>query len=189
MWKQGAVAAALFVSACASIPSKVDSLNFLQRFEVYAPLGFVNSPVEGTSHEQWFAPLVGVAEKHGYTVVLSNKLDDEEMWGKTVPREGKIYINTSLGGNGKVAVLAHELGHVFEPRELWGMWQSDIFAESVAYVVCGRLGLDTGQSSATWLRQGGETVKTFLIVYAKQIDETARVIVQEATNGRSPQAR
>lgn len=187
MFKRVVLVGALALSACASV-MRYDSVSMLTRIGAYRDLTLATvTSIPGNDHGEWFAPLVGVAKKHGYNVYVEVGLNSMDLQGMTSPREHTILIDASLTGNEKVNVLAHELGHVFQPRTLhWP--DSDVFAEAVSFIVCGRLGLDTGMASIGWLRPAEELAKRDIARYGRQIDAAADTIVKEARAGAA-QAR
>lgn len=74
----------------------------------------------------------------GYRVEYAPNLisDGQRAYGITVYHERMVYIDESLHWNMRLAVLAHEGGHILAP---WAMneGQEEIFAEAVSAVVTG----------------------------------------------------
>jgi hypothetical protein len=74
-----------------------------------------------------------------------------------------IHIDAALRWTARLEVLAHEAGHRLAPPALQGPTsESEVFAQAVSFLVCGDLGHDTLQSSASYLavHKGGLSVLT-----------------------------
>jgi IrrE N-terminal-like domain len=108
-----------------------------------------------------YARLCGVAKSLGYSV--EDAILPGETNGDCTPNIRRIRVEQANSPSQRVKTLAHELAHAIlhedseESREL-----KELEAESVAYVVCANLGLDTGGYSfgyvAVWAGGGSEAL-------------------------------
>jgi hypothetical protein len=98
--------------------------------------------------------------------------------------ESLIVIDPDQSAAMRAKVLAHELGHYFDPTladapELYAAHRGDCeaVAESVAYVVAARFGLDAGSSAVgyvtAWTDGNAERVREL----AERIDSAAEAIL------------
>jgi hypothetical protein len=71
--------------------------------------------------------------------------------------------------------LAHELGHHFGAFDDTTE-ENETIAESVAYVVCGHFGLDTGARSFPYIAVWSQNRQTFQSVLGKIHTTSARII-------------
>ncbi len=62
-----------------------------------------------------------------------------------------VFVSADLSVNGRLEVLAHELGHMFQPPLATRM-EGEVFAELVSVEVCKRLGVDTTIAAARYLQ-------------------------------------
>jgi hypothetical protein len=62
-------------------------------------------------------------------------------------------ITAELQTNARAHILAHEIGHMLQPPGLMKGPESEVFAETVAFLVMERLGLHTLNESAAYLSQ------------------------------------
>ena len=65
--------------------------------------------------------------------------------------ERHVFVSNTLSINGQIEVLAHEIGHMFQPNFADRM-AADTFAELVSVEVCQRLGVPSAASSVGYLR-------------------------------------
>jgi len=108
--------------------------------------------IEGLAPEGVFAKLIEFVDQIGYRVERPASLESGAN-GDTDHREGRIRVVKSNAEAQQVKTLAHEIGHALlhDPelvttRELTrGL--KELEAESVAYVTCRALGLETGEYS------------------------------------------
>lgn len=114
-----------------------------------APLDPPGEPVTGDSHAALLAPLERHAASLGYTVSYE-PLDGRD--GYCSGRETRIVIDTALPANGKVATFVHELAHAHGiDYQRFSRAEAELIVESVAYVVCASVGLDTSGESVPYL--------------------------------------
>jgi hypothetical protein len=89
-----------------------------------------------------------------------------------------IVVNATLPANARVRVLVHEIAHAlgigYADR---GRARAEVMVDCVTYVVCGRVGLDTGGESIPYVAGWGEDGALDAIKQdAQTIDEVARRI-------------
>ena len=139
------------------------------------PLEPPGQPVSGDSHAHLLAPLEQHAATLGYTVKYE-PLDGPD--GYCSAREKQVVIDTGLPANGRVATLVHELAHAHGvDYKTYSRPEAELIVESVAFIVCGAFGLDTGSESVPYLTgwnpdQPAERIQ----LLAGKIDEIARAI-------------
>jgi hypothetical protein len=139
------------------------------------PLEPPGQPASGDSHAHLLVPLEQHAATLGYTVKYE-PLDGPD--GYCSAREKQVVIDTGLPANGRVATLVHELAHAHGvDYKTYSRPEAELIVESVAFVVCGTFGLDTGSESVTYLTgwnpdQPAERIQ----LLAVKIDEIARAI-------------
>lgn len=140
-----------------------------------APLDPPGQPVSGDSHAQLLEPLEQYAQSLGYSVgyqLLRGRA------GSCSQREHRIVIDSALPANGKVATLIHELAHAHGiDYASYARDEAELIVESVAFIVCGSVGLDTSADSVPYLAgwnpdDPGERIRQL----AATIDEIARAI-------------
>ncbi|WP_457967672.1 ArdC-like ssDNA-binding domain-containing protein [Arthrobacter sp. D1-29] len=112
--------------------------------------------------------LANVARRHGFELHLSDAQHGLAS-GFTDFAQHRIEVGTWMNAEDRVAVLAHELGHVMlhgpedETGKLYGSSANhrglaEIEAESVAYTILRAHGIDRGDQSALYLSGWAETV-------------------------------
>jgi antirestriction protein ArdC len=142
-----------------------------------APLDPPGEPVSGDTHAHLLAPLEQHAASLGFSVSYEPL---EGRAGYCAAREARIVIDSELPANGKVATLVHELAHAHGIDYVrFTRAEAELIVESVAYIVCGSVGLDTSGDSVPYLAcwnpdQAVERIE----LLAGAIDETARAIEQ-----------
>ncbi len=107
-----------------------------------------------------YATLVGVAHSIGFTV------EDHEFGGTTngdcSHREHRIRVETTNSPAQRVKTLAHEIAHALLHEKSDSRPLAELEAESIAYVVCQALGLDTNDYSlgyvASWAGGGEQAI-------------------------------
>ena len=65
--------------------------------------------------------------------------------------ERHVIVAETLSINGRIEVLAHELGHMYQPN-FGNRMDADAFAELVAVEICRRLGVNSSAASIKYLR-------------------------------------
>jgi antirestriction protein ArdC len=141
------------------------------------------SEPEGDDLAWAMPPLTALAESVGYSVVLEPQPD--RYGGCCIPETRTLAINERKSVNHQVKTLVHEVGHMLfrvereaDDVEL-SYSEEELVVESVAYTVCGSLGLDCSGFSisylASWSQAAGmETVERA----AAMIDRVAKRIEQ-----------
>lgn len=87
----------------------------------------------------------------GYHVTFVNGFKETTgNYGETTALDRTIIIDGTVSEAMKLAVLAHELGHVLQPPRM-AREEGEVFAETVALLVCRARGLDTFEASAAYV--------------------------------------
>lgn len=124
--------------------------------------------VPGADHEELWASLVGSAGSRGFAVELSDSQHSLAS-GYTNFTSHQISVGEWLQGDERLAVLAHELGHVMlhGPGDVLGQLYgsstehrglAEVEAESVAYTVLKAHGIDRGPQSSSYLAGWADAV-------------------------------
>ena len=140
------------------------------------PLEAPCEPIEGDSHLHLLPALEGLAGELGYTVGCGPVEGPAQGWCDT--RNHEIVVASELAGNAQVRVLVHEIAHALGIgyRE-HGREQAEVLVDTVTYIVCSSVGLDTAGSSVPYIAGWGEQGKLDAIRgYAETIDTVARRI-------------
>jgi hypothetical protein len=135
-----------------------------------------SEPITGDSHAHLLDPLGRLAAELDFT--MDHGPLDGSADGWCDPAKRQIVVNANLSGNAKVRVLVHELAHALGVghRE-HGRRRAEVIVDTVTYVVCGSLGLDTSGSSVPYIAGWGEGGELDAIRgCARTIDEIARRI-------------
>jgi antirestriction protein ArdC len=114
----------------------------------------------GDDPNRFYDRLVAVARAIGFRV------DDHEFAGATngdcSPSERRIRVESRNTPAQRVKTLAHELAHALLHHSAEDRGLAELEAESTAFVVCRRIGLDTGSYSfgyvVTWAGGGDEAI-------------------------------
>ncbi len=138
--------------------------------------------IPGDSHQRYFKPLVALAASLDVHVLLADDLQPPELWG--FHKGGLIVLRGTLSPNGLVATLLHEIGHVVQPYSYTSSrLEREVFAETVSYLVCQRLGLDIGQASLAYMRPNNAEARAIilsaLVRQCRQIDTAVAFIMQK----------
>jgi hypothetical protein len=108
--------------------------------------------------------LAGVAREQGWSVQFTASLPNG-VHGETRYGSKKVYINTRNSQKHKIKSIAHEIAHVILHKEEWNRAKAEIEAESVAFLVCDHLGIDSSPYSAgyiaSWAQKGEEMERYF----------------------------
>ena len=108
------------------------------------------SKLQGGAPEGVFAKLTAFAESLGFSVERPSSLDSGAN-GDTDHREGRIRVATNNADAQQVKTLAHEIGHALlhDPEGVstrdMTRGLKELEAESIAYVACRALGMETGE--------------------------------------------
>lgn len=160
-----------FRLACVFDVSQTDPLPGIQP----TPLEPPRASVEGDSHAHLLAPLEQHARSLGYQVRYE-PLEGRD--GYCSEKRSLIAIEQTLPSNAKVATLVHELAHAHGvDYQSYSRAEAELIVESVAYVVCGSAGLDTGSDSIPYLAGwNGDEALDRISRLTGTIDEIARSI-------------
>lgn len=131
-----------------------------------------------------FAGLVNVAASLGYSVEVSELPGERN--GDCTYEMKRIRVRVGLERAQAVKTLAHELAHAILHSEVdcAGLTRAvaELEAESVAFVVCDDLGLDSSAYSfgyiATWAGCGDDADKA-ISASAQRINQAARTIIEQ----------
>ncbi len=140
------------------------------------PLDAPCEPIEGDSHAHLIAPLEQLAGELGYAVSLRALDGAADGWCDSCKQE--IVINEVLSANARVRVLVHEIAHALGVGySEYGRRRAEVLVDTVTFVVCGSVGLDTSGSSVPYVAGWGESGELEAIRgFAEKIDTLARRI-------------
>jgi hypothetical protein len=142
-----------------------------------APLDPPRAPIEGDTHCHLLEPLVRHAGQLGFEVRFE-PLGARDGFCST--RDARIGIDSALSVNAQVATLVHELAHAHGiDYQTYSRGEAELIVESVAYVVCAGVGLDTSSDSIPYLAGwSGEDAGERIALVSGKVDEIARTIEQ-----------
>jgi antirestriction protein ArdC len=140
---------------------------------VPAPIEAPIAALKGDTLAQLLAPLADLGRSIGYAVTVKELGGPE---GVCDSKRREITIEAGLEPNGQVAALVHELSHALlrvdrqegDPHLTYA--QEELVVESIAWSVCGIVGLDTGANSIPYLAAWSESADLAVL------ERTARVI-------------
>lgn len=149
------------------------------------PLESPAEPVRGDSHAHLLPTLSAFASELGYTV--STRPLDGSADGWCDARRREIVVNEGLPANAQVRVQVHEIAHALGVGyKQYGRSRAEVIVDTVTFIVCGSIGLDTSGSSVPYVAGWGEDGALEAIrSYAQTIDEIARRI-EDALGERAP---
>jgi hypothetical protein len=134
-------------------PTDADVLRTLRtRAETITWRGADLTPPTSAAAQPALASLEGIAVRvlgysvtyvDGFTAATGN-------YGQTAPTLRTIEVDGTASDTMKLAILAHELGHVLQPPKM-DRQENEVFAEAVALLVCRARGLDTFEASAAYV--------------------------------------
>jgi hypothetical protein len=138
--------------------------------------------LEGDSLVYALAALISLAADIGCTVAFEGGMGGGRA-GSFDVRAGRIAISESLSSNGQVKTLIHELAHALARTDRadtdpqLGYAEEELVVESVAFTVCGALGIDTAGYSIPYLASWAQTAQADTLERsAAMIDRLARRI-------------
>jgi len=140
------------------------------------PLESPCQPIRGDTHAHLLSPLQSLASEIGYSVRIRSVDGPADGWCDSAKRE--IVVNASLSANAQVRVLVHEIAHSLGVGYSdYGRRRAEVLVDTVTFIVCGAVGLDTSGSSVPYVAGWGETGELNAIRgYADTIDKVARRI-------------
>ena len=135
-----------------------------------------SQPIQGDTHAHLLTPLEELAGELGYSVARRPLDGPADGWCDS--QEHEIVINDELSANAQVRVLVHEIAHALGVGYSdYGRRRAEVLVDTVTFIVCGAVGLDTSGSSVPYVAGWGESGELDAIRgYAQTIDEIARRI-------------
>jgi hypothetical protein len=132
--------------------------------------------IQGDTHAHLLTPLEELAVELGYSVARRPLDGPADGWCDTHKQE--IVINDELPANAQVRVLVHEIAHALGVGYSdYGRRRAEVLVDTVTFIVCGAVGLDTSGSSVPYVAGRGESGELDAIRgYAETIDQIARRI-------------
>ncbi|MGD0834958.1 MAG: ArdC-like ssDNA-binding domain-containing protein [Candidatus Dormibacteria bacterium] len=144
------------------------------------------SRLEGSDPKDWYTELRDVA--HGLEFTVEEDYLPDGVNGDCNHALRRIRIEVRNGQSHQVKTLAHELGHAILHADRAGLCreQAELEAESIAYIVCAGLGMDTSEYSfgylAVWAG-GGEQARHGIAESAQRIQTAAHRVLDALTPG------
>jgi antirestriction protein ArdC len=144
------------------------------------------SRLEGSDPKDWYTKLRDVA--HGLEFTVEENYLPDGVNGDCNHALRRIRIEVRNGQSHQVKTLAHELGHAILHADRAGLCreQAELEAESIAYIVCAGLGIDTSEYSfgylAVWAG-GGEQARHGIAESAQRIQTAAHRVLDAVTPG------
>jgi hypothetical protein len=112
--------------------------------------------IDGATHAHLLPPLERLADELGYSV--TRKPLDGPADGWCDPGKREIVVNAELAMNARVRVLVHELAHGLGiGYSEYGRRRAEVIVDTVTYIVCGSVGLDTSGSTVPYVAGWGES--------------------------------
>jgi hypothetical protein len=135
-----------------------------------------SQPIQGDTHAHLLTPLEHLAAELGYAVQRQPLGGPADGWCDS--HKQKIIVNDELSANAQVRVLVHEIAHALGVGYSdYGRRRAEVLVDTVTFIVCGAVGLDTSGSSVPYVAGWGENGELDAIRgYAQTIDEIARRI-------------
>jgi N-terminal domain of anti-restriction factor ArdC len=149
------------------------------------PLDSPCQPIQGDTHAHLLAPLEQLAAELGYAVQRRAIAGAADGWCDA--RKHEIVINDELPTNAQVRILVHEIAHALGVGYgEYGRRRAEVLVDTVTFIVCGAVGLDTSGSSVPYVAGWGEHGELDAIRrYAETIDKLARRIEDAALPSES----
>ncbi len=146
-----------------------------------APLDPPHVLIDGDELDRALKPLTSLARELGCTVQLQDLTDGKG--GYFRPQTKAIVLNADRPVNQRVSTLVHELAHALlrleghEDDPALSYAEEELVVESVAYTVCGGLGVDTAGFAIPYLASWAQSAEPATIEQtAGLIDRLARRI-------------
>ena len=150
------------------------------------PLAEICRPLEGADDQNVFVRLVDVAHTLGFEVQLANLpsgVHGDCTYGSRIIRVSRLAAPAQA-----VKTLAHEIAHAMLHEGCEDRALAELEAESTAFIVCRRLGLDTSAYSlgyvTTWAG-GTEPALQQIKLSCSRITTTARSILDQLIGGEA----
>lgn len=147
------------------------------------PLHPPSQPIEGDTHAHLLTPLEQLASELDYTLRRESLDGSADGWCDS--RKHEIVINDALPANAQVRVLVHEIAHALGVGYSdYGRRQAEVLVDTVTFIVCGSVGLDTSGSTVPYVAGWGESGELDAIRgYAETIDKIGRRIEDSLRSG------
>lgn len=150
------------------------------------PLEAPIAAVEGDTLVHLFAPLKDVARRIGYSFALEALGGPK---GVCDAQAHRISVEAGLEPNGQVAVAIHELAHALvrvdrrqsDPNLTYA--QEELVVESIAWSVCGVLGVDTSASSIPYLAAWSQNTDLAILERTAQLVNRIANRIEDALPG------
>lgn len=140
------------------------------------PLDWPSQPIDGDTHAHLLTPLEQLAAELRYSVDRRPLEGTADGWCDHNKRQ--VVVNSALAANAQVRVLVHEIAHALGVgyRD-YGRHRAEVLVDTVTYIVCGSVGLDTSGESIPYIAGWGQDGALDAIrTYAEAIDTIARRI-------------
>jgi antirestriction protein ArdC len=154
------------------------------------PLDPPVAPVDGEQLAWAFSPLIALARELGSSVDVEPMAEGQG--GYYHPETRRIALNEASSINHQVKTLVHELAHALVRVEShdaqlpFSYAEEELVVESVAFTVCGSMGLDTSGYSVPYLASWSEGAPLETIeTAAATIDRIAKRIEERLETTRS----
>ncbi|TML00272.1 MAG: hypothetical protein E6G34_01935 [Actinobacteria bacterium] len=113
-------------------------------------------PIDGATHAHLLPSLERLAQELGYTVTRRPLEGPADGWCDLGKHE--IVVNAELAVNAQVRVLVHELAHALGiGYRDYGRRRAEVLVDTVTYIVCGSVGLDTSGATVSYVAGWGES--------------------------------
>jgi hypothetical protein len=113
-------------------------------------------PIDGATHAHLLPALGRLAQELGYRVTRRPLDGPADGWCDQ--RQHEIVVNTDVAINAQVRVLVHELAHALGiGYRDYGRRRAEVLVDTVTYIVCGSVGLDTSGSTVPYIAGWGES--------------------------------
>lgn len=137
--------------------------------------------LRGEAPAALFERLAAVAEGRGFTVLVDS-MRDSSANGDAVFGDRRIRVRDTLEPAQRVKTLAHELGHALLHGDgVTARALAELEAESVAFVVCEAVGIDSGDYSfgyiTTWVGGDADAAEAALRACGGRISGAARAVL------------
>ncbi len=152
------------------------------------PLESPCQPIEGDTHAHLLAPLEQLAARarlrRSHVAPLDGPADG---WCDSRAQRDRRQ-RSELSANAQVRVLVHEIAHALGVGYSdYGRRRAEVLVDTVTFIVCGSVGLDTSGSSVPYVAGWGESGELDAIrCYAETIDKIARRIEESLAPSESP---
>jgi hypothetical protein len=139
-----------------------------------APLDPPVVALTGESHAHLLGPLFAFASTLGFTVDTKPLSGPQGGWCDYAAKQ--IVVNSDLPANARVRVLVHELAHALGiSYEKFGRKRAEVMVDTVTFIVCAGVGLDTGGETIPYVAAWGEQGEVEAVTeFADAIDAIAK---------------